>query len=94
MLPVDDNWSEYWAAVETETLKVGSCIDAYRAHDHDHVVAWFGRHWEMLEPLVDDTYFDHIRFATFDGDQLAFRFRVIAVAAGGTTRLIEFAVID
>ena len=94
MPEVDDTWPEYWAEVETETTKVGSSVDAYRAHDHAHVVAWFGRHWEMLEPLIDDPEYGHIRFATFDGDQLAFRFRVIAVAAGGTIRLIEYAVID
>jgi hypothetical protein len=80
--------------VETEMFRAGSSVDAYRAHDHDHVVAWFGRHWEPLEPLVDDPDYDHIRFATFDGDQLTFRFRVIAVAAGETIRLTEFAVIE
>ncbi len=94
MLPVDDTWPDYWAGVETETLRIGSSVAAYRDHDHDHVVSWFGRHWEMLEPLVDDREFDHIRFATFDGDDFRFRFRVIAVATGATIRLIEFAAVE
>lgn len=93
MPPVDDTWPDYWAMVETDTIRAGSSVDAYREHDHGHVVSWFERHWELLEPLVDDPDFGHIRFATFDGDELSYRFRVIAVAAGGSIRLIEFAVI-
>lgn len=93
MPPVDDIWPDSWAAVETETLKAGSSAEAYRRHDHGHVVSWFGRHWDLLEPLVDDPDLDYIRFATFDGDQLAYRFRVIAVAVGGSIRLVEFATI-
>lgn len=94
MPPVDDTWPDYWSGVEAETIKVGSSSEAYRQHDHGHVVAWFGRHWDLLEPLIDDSDYGHIRFATFDGDQLSYRFRVIAVAVGGSIRLIEFAVID
>lgn len=93
MPPVDDTWPDYWAAVESETRKAGSSIDEYRADDHDHVVTWFARHWELLEQLIDDPGFEHIRFATFDGGGLAFRFRVIAVEAGGTVRLIEYSVL-
>ena len=94
MPTVDDAWPEYWEGVETETTRIGSTREAYQALDHDHVVGWFERHWELLEPLVDDPALHHIRFATFDGDQLAYRFRVIAIAAGGTIRLVEFAVLD
>jgi hypothetical protein len=36
----------------------------------------------------------HVRFATFDGDQLAYRFRVIGMESGGTVRLVEFAIIE
>jgi len=68
--PVDDTWPDHWATVETETIKAGSSIDAYREHDHGHVVEWFDRHWALLETLVDDPDFGHIRFATFDGDEL------------------------
>ena len=61
---------------------------------------WFGRHWDMLEPLVDDPDLVHIRFATFatfatfDGDQLRYRFRAIGLELGGTVRLVEFAMVD
>jgi hypothetical protein len=91
---VDDSWPEYWQQVEAEAAKAGSSRSAYTALDHDDVVAWFGRHWELLEPLVDDADLAHIRFATFDGDLFSYRFRVIGMEAGGIVRLIEFAVID
>lgn len=94
MQTVDDSWPEYWIDVETETARIASTREAYEALDHDHVVGWFARHWELLEPLVDDPALEHVRLATFDGDQLGYRFRVIAVAAGGTIRLVEFAVLD
>lgn len=54
----------------------------------------FTRHWELLEALVDDPDLAHIRFATFDGNQLTYRFRVIGIEAGGTIRLVEFAVVE
>jgi hypothetical protein len=91
---VDGSWPDYWDQVDTETAKVGSSRAAYVALDHDHVVDWFARHWDLLEPLVDDPDLAHVRFATFDGDQLAYRFRVIGMESGGTVRLVEFAIIE
>ena len=92
-LPIDDSWPEYWSAVRSGVAAVGSTLDAYMALDRDHVVDRFVRHWDLLEPLVDDPALDHIRFATFDGDPLAYRFRVIATQLGGTIRLVDFDVI-
>ena len=68
MPTVDDGWPDYWQQVEVVTAKVGSSRAAYVALDHDYVVEWFARHWDLLEALVDDPDFAHIRFATFDGD--------------------------
>lgn len=67
MLTVDDGWPDYWQQVEVETAKVGSSRAVYVALDHDHVVDWFTRHWDL---------------------------RVIGMEAGGTIRLVEFALID
>lgn len=91
---VDDGWPGYWEQVDEGTGRVGSSRAVYLTLDHDHVVDWFGHHWDLLEPLVDDPQLGHIRFATFDGDQLRYRFRVIGLELGGTVRLVEFAVID
>lgn len=94
MPTVDDSWPDYWHQVDAETAKVGSSRARYVALDHDHVVDWFTRHWNLLETLVDDPDLAHIRFATFDGDDLAYRFRVIGMEIAGTVRLVEFAAIS
>lgn len=94
MPTVDDRWPNYWDQVDAETVKVGSSRPADVALDHDHVVEWFARHWELLEPLVDDPDLAHVRFATFDGDSLLYRFRVIGMEVAGVVRLVEFAAID
>ena len=93
-MKVDDAWPDYWDQVADQTARMGSSTASYLAHDHGHVVQWFERHWDLLETLTDDPSLGHVRFATFDGDQLAYRFRVIAIAAGGTIRLVEFAALD
>lgn len=94
MPTIDDSWPGYWEQVEIETAKVGSSRAAYVGVDHDHVVNWFRSHWDLLEVLVDDPDMAHVRFATFDGDLLSYRFRVIGMELSGSVRLMEFAVID
>ena len=87
---VEDAGPDYWAAVDIETCIAGTTVDSYRANDHDRVVAWFGHYWDLLETLTDDPELSRLRFATFDSDHFACRFRVIALEVGGTIRLIEF----
>ena len=91
---IDDTWPEHWERVDSDTAKVGSSRARYVALDHDHVVDWFRLHWDLLEVLVDDPDLVHVRFATFDGDLLSYRFRVIGMELAGVVRLVEFAVID
>ena len=93
MVRVDDSWPDYWKSVREETVAAGSSLEAYLAHDHDYVVAWFANHWELLERLTDDPVLDYLRFQGFDGDQLMYRFQVIGSSVGGVVRLIEFKVV-
>lgn len=82
---------EFWEQVNQAVLSAGSSLAAYRADEHPHVIRVFSLDWDLLEPLLDDPTYDHIRFRVFDADNLAYRFRIIAYQTPtGTIRLIEF----
>lgn len=91
MRPVEDDWPEFWEQVNQAVLSARSSLDAYRADEHPHVVRVFALDWDLLEPLLDEPNYSHVRFRVFDADDLAYRFRIIAyLTPTGTIRLIEF----
>ena len=91
MRPVEDDWPEFWEQVNRAVLTIGSSLDAYRADEHRHVVRVFSLDWDLLEPLLDDPTYDHVRFRVFDADDPAYRFRINAnQTPTGTIRLVEF----
>lgn len=95
MRPVEDDWPEFWQQVDRAVTTAGSSLDTYRTDEHPHVVRVLCLDWELLEPLLDDPTYDHVRYRVFDADDLAYRFRIIACQTPtGAIRLIEFGLIE
>ena len=92
---VEDEWPEFWQQVEEAVAAAGATLRGYSSEEHPHVRRVFSLDWDLLEPLLDDVRYQHIRFRIFDADDLAYRFRVIGrLTQSGSVRLVDFSLVE
>ena len=86
----------YWAQVINSALADDRLsFNQYRLIEHPYVEQWWDRHWDLAEQLLDDSAHAHIRFNTFDAEDLAYRYAVTAIeGTSGAIVLAEFRLVD